>query len=70
MSFFRTNMAISEMKGHGVESHHYPVKEGQRYIKLNPKATWQPRDSSFVMPYALMKFQWNNPQTGCQIQVG
>jgi len=32
-------MAMSETKGHGwtVESYNsYPVKEGQRYIKLNP----------------------------------
>jgi len=29
-------MAISEIKGEGVESYPYPVKEGQRYINLNP----------------------------------
>ena len=29
-------MAISETKGSGVESYPYPVKEGQRYINLNP----------------------------------
>ena len=29
-------MAISETKKSGVESHPYPVKEGQRYINLNP----------------------------------
>jgi len=29
-------MAISETKGQGVESYPYPVKEGQRYINLNP----------------------------------
>jgi len=35
---FSTNMAISETKGQGwtVESYPYPVKEGQRYINLNP----------------------------------
>ena len=29
-------MAISEKKKSRVESHLYPVKEGQRYINLNP----------------------------------
>jgi len=29
-------MAISETKRSGVESYPYPVKEGQRYINLNP----------------------------------
>jgi len=29
-------MAISEEKRSRVESHLYPVKEGQRYINLNP----------------------------------
>jgi len=29
-------MAISEMKGQGVESYPYPVKEGQRHININP----------------------------------
>ena len=31
-------MSISEMKGQGwrLESYPYPVKEGQRYINLNP----------------------------------
>jgi len=29
-------MAISETKRTGVESYPYPVKEGQRYINLNP----------------------------------
>jgi len=29
-------MAISKTKGQGVESYPYPVKEGQRYINLNP----------------------------------
>ena len=29
-------MAISETKGPGVKSYPYPVKEGQRYINLNP----------------------------------
>jgi len=33
MSPFSTNMAIS---GSRVESYPYPVKEGQRYINLNP----------------------------------
>ena len=31
-----TNMAISETKRSGVDSYPYPVKEGQRYINLNP----------------------------------
>ena len=29
-------MAISETKGQRVKSYPYPVKEGQRYINLNP----------------------------------
>jgi len=29
-------MAISETKDQGVKSYPYPVKEGQRYINLNP----------------------------------
>ena len=29
-------MAISETKGQGMESYLYLVKEGQRYINLNP----------------------------------
>jgi len=33
---FSTNMAISETKGQEVESYPYPVKEGRRYINLNP----------------------------------
>jgi len=35
MSPFSTNMAISETSS-TVESYPYPVKEGQRYINLNP----------------------------------
>ena len=34
MSHFSTNTAISKTKG--MESYPYPVKEGQRYINLNP----------------------------------
>ena len=33
---FSTNMAISETKSSRVESYPHPVKEGQRYINLNP----------------------------------
>jgi len=38
MSPFITNMAISETirSRSGVKSYSYPVKEGQRYINLNP----------------------------------
>ena len=35
-SLFSTNMAISETTRARVESYPYPVKEGQRYINLNP----------------------------------
>jgi len=35
MSIFNTNMAI-RVKRSGVESYPYTVKEGQRYINLNP----------------------------------
>ena len=38
---FSTNMAISDTKGQGVESYPYLVKEGQRYINLNPQPATQ-----------------------------
>ena len=36
-------MAISETKRSGVESYHYPVKESQRYINLNPFVQQPPK---------------------------